>query len=198
MLPGSQAHLHWPLPLVIDLDAGLLDGWPTGGDDFDPARLSLSRPGWDLVRLHKRFRARILLLSSAPPDRALWVAGVLGLDRALVSMRTGSGAAEMAQVVTEHFPRAGYDYLGNAASVATVGAGARRVWLVGRQVAGLRGRLLTGGGQLVTLDPEDRFPLEHLVGAGGGVGRRRDGRDSGWDADATGKGAAALDWGNTG
>lgn len=157
---APDVHLRRPVPLVVDLDAGFLVGLAEAA--FDPNAVNVSRPGWDLIRLQRRFRGRVLALSAAPVDVASWAAGLLGLGNALITVP--SGGAAKAQVVTAQMSVQGFDIMGDAQAVTTMAAG-RRLWLIGRDET-LKRRMLTAGRQLYLLNDSDRFPLAQLAVAG--------------------------------
>lgn len=160
------ARFRFAPPLVADLDALV--------SDIDrPAEAMLSRPGLDLLRLQRRFRGRVMLVSDAPVEQALWVGAVLGLANAVSVLERGAGVAAKAALVIDRFGPKGFDFLGAAAAVAQIGPDAGRHWLLGHDPR-LQRALLSAGTTLVQLSDSDRLPLRTL----------RPARGDGWaDAD---------------
>ena len=169
--PGPPDHLRRPRPLVVDLDQGVLAGSGAALPSPDPAGLRIHRPALDLIRLQRRFRGPVLLLSALPRDWALWLGDRLGAgDRVLA---TGRRAEDKAVAALKRFEVRGFDFLGDVATVTAVGPYAHRLWLMGGAET-LKARFRTSGVPLVRLDAEDTLALRDLAPPG----------VSGWDSPA--------------
>lgn len=161
---SPQAHLYWPLPLVAELGEPLVSGLlgSDGAIRQDPTNLALCRAAWDLLRLQRRFKGRVLLVSSAPWEDALWVAHQIGFDRSLAPMITPGDTAGLRRLVAEHLGGGAFDVIGGAQIAASLGVLARRMWLIGEDDT-LRRQMLTRGVQMLSLDSEDRFAIADLA-----------------------------------
>lgn len=173
--PRPKAHLFWPPALVVELEGGVLQALAPDGDLYAraPDTLWLARPALDLLRLQKRFRGRVILVSDSPRDWALWVAEVLGWGQAVFSVPEGGGARAKARFIAPELDRRGYDVLGSPAFVGLLGPAARRGWVAGRDEA-LQARLLTAGVPVYQFDDRDRVRVSELLGQ----------TASGWAAEA--------------
>lgn len=145
------AHLRRPLPLVVDVAFGLCQraGW---APPENAHTLSLNRGVLELIRLQHRFRGVLYLASPWPQDWSLWLAEIVGGGRT-IACENPEPAARAARVLHLLEPR-GFDYVGDAAGCAAVGAAARRVWVIGAASA-LRHRLMTHGTGLIELSAQD-------------------------------------------
>ena len=162
--PRPKAHLFWPPALVVELEGGVLQGLERAGDLYNaaPDVLRVARPALDLMRLQKRFRGRVILVSDSPRDWALWVAGVLGWNHAVMTVPEGGGARAKARFIAPELERRGYDVLGSREFVGILGPAARRGWVAGHDEA-LQARLLTAGVPTYQVDDGDCVPVADLM-----------------------------------
>lgn len=167
--------MRWAAPLVVDLDGGLVSG-PV--DPFDLSQVRFNQPALDRIRLQRRFKGRVLLLSHLSYETALWVAQLVGLDNCVDCLsEEGTGAKArgeaMARRSLHHFEANGFDFLGGRPSVAAVGPYARRLWLVGTDFD-LKSQMRTWGVTLSMLDETATVAAKDLIA---------DGKASDWDQD---------------
>ncbi|MBE3637795.1 hypothetical protein [Mangrovicoccus algicola] len=158
-------HMCVPRPLVIDADHGLIRGGQGRLRHPDPQRLELNRSALELLRLWLRFRGRVLLLSSLPQDWALWLSETLGIPGAVQAV--GRRAGDRAEDAVRRFGMRGFEFLGGPETIAVLGAGAARLWLLG-DPGTLQAQMRTLGVPLIVLDTGDAVALRDLAGRGAG------------------------------
>ncbi|WP_172328649.1 hypothetical protein [Mangrovicoccus sp. HB161399] len=162
-LPQPPFHLRFPKPLVVDVDQALLAVPETQLSAPDPAELRLHRPALELLRLWRRFRGQIQLLTGLPQDWGLWLCEALGL-RASVTC-TGRRAQDKATVAMKHHGMRSFELLCGLPAAEALGPYVHRLWLIGERHA-LQDRLRSSGVAMSMLDGSDTVAMRDLVGRG--------------------------------
>ncbi|WP_138465430.1 hypothetical protein [Poseidonocella sp. HB161398] len=158
-------HLRFPRPLVVDVDHALLSGARPGRAPADPRLLRINRPALELLRLWRRFRGQVRLLTALPEGWDQWLGELLGLAGKVI--RTGRRTEDMAMTTLTQFETRGFDLIGGGEIVSAIGAYAHRLWLVGER-GGLRSGMRTSGVPLVALEAADTVAVSEIAGGGQG------------------------------
>lgn len=161
---GPAAHLRWPRPLLVELAPALVSGGNPAAvfGEHELAHMTLCRPAWELLRLQRRFRGRVIGIAGAWAQDSGWLAQRLGLERAPRSLHGADEPQDVLRAVQRLYGRAGVDLLAGREGALRMGQVARRVWLIGKGF-GLRAELLTAGVQMIELDAEDRLALADVA-----------------------------------